>query len=835
MADPIATTATDTTVATPAPTQPAAPNPDTPKNLLTGSANDDQSKKDKPADNQTPKISATPGQVVPGSVLDPKTGAAIKPDANSKIEPPGKREQNPLGDYPTYTYNITLYMISPEAYDKFINSGRKTIDTSLEGGTYIICQSGGINSTTQQRAAGFNLDYYIDNLQINTITSAKESETASNTTDVTFNIIEPYGFSFLSNLNRASDALKQRSEAAKKLKNASRQFFIIGIRFVGLNFDGKPLQTTDSTTGAVSQSISEKFYDIAITRIKFNLDNRMTTYAITAQTLSPNTAYGMKRGIWQTGGELTGTTVGEMLKNMCEQMNKQAKDLVKDRPEAKYNTYTFSYVGEGAGVGEENKTKGPIFSARMLSETQLGKLKLVTSNAKTTEQANEVKGGPPDPTKIKLTMNAGIPILQAFETIIVQSSYVEQAFKVLKTSADQAKAQNPAENQSKPQQTDAKIRWYNVSAECTKGVFDEVTQDWTWNINYVFRVYDTPMVDNAYSNLGIPYYGPHKRYNFLFGGKNSEIISYSQTLDNAFYNVVVGGADKDNASGSPVNQGQAADGARTGMNNQQKQETVAFATSLVDPGHLATATLKILGDPDFLVPDTTSSSSIVYNKFYGVDGYTVNPNGGQVFIEIDFKEAQDYDYATVDGSTYKPTNDGLMSLNDRIEFWRYNSDIASLVKGVSYMVGKVKSIFNSGKFEQDLTLYINTFPGYKPNVSRDLPEGKAGPSTRGPYRGTSPSNTQNNQTPGNTGLVAASPPTPDTTTTQPQPTSTDAGTQPVKPTATGQVADDDGLSEVSIASKKRVSQDAGGGRETGATFDGTNWYDAQGNVIPPRG
>jgi hypothetical protein len=99
------------------------------------------------------------------------------------------------------------------------------------------------------------------------------------------------------------------------------------------------------------------------------------------------------------------------------------------------------------------------------------------------------------------------------------------------------------------------------------------------------------------------------------------------------------------------------------------------------------------------VQDQTSSIEDVYNRFYGTTGFNVNANGGQVFIEINFKEAVDYDEGT-----------GVLDLNDNILFWEYPENIADIVEGVSYQVTIIKSNFKSGTFTQNLELVINTFP-----------------------------------------------------------------------------------------------------------------------------
>jgi hypothetical protein len=111
--------------------------------------------------------------------------------------------------------------------------------------------------------------------------------------------------------------------------------------------------------------------------------------------------------------------------------------------------------------------------------------------------------------------------------------------------------------------------------------------------------------------------------------------------------------------------------------------------------------LTIMGDPDYLMTESASSINAVYRQFYG-KGFTINPNGGQVFIEIDFKEAVDYNSQT-----------GLMDINESILFWNYPKEIRNLVKGVSYYVREVQHTFSKGKFTQELTCNINTFNNYR--------------------------------------------------------------------------------------------------------------------------
>jgi hypothetical protein len=125
-------------------------------------------------------------------------------------------------------------------------------------------------------------------------------------------------------------------------------------------------------------------------------------------------------------------------------------------------------------------------------------------------------------------------------------------------------------------------------------------------------------------------------------------------------------------------------------------------TSLFDPGSFANAKITILGDPDFLAQDSPGAIDELYSRFYGDDGFTINPAGGQVFIEISFKEAIDLDYEK-----------GYLDVNNKILFWKYPDAIAREIEGVIYLVTMVDSTFAGGVFKQVLTCVIETLGEFK--------------------------------------------------------------------------------------------------------------------------
>jgi hypothetical protein len=701
-------------------------------------------------------------------------GTVGTPAAKINKNAPGKRIQNPLGNFSSYTYQISLYMITPDAYDAFIQSGRKDINainnivpgantpeattaedtresqrfsnasnrgnttsppapssanassTQYTNGVYLIAQSGGINNNTQKRAPGFDLDYYIDDLVITQAINGKDTLSSTNTTDIRFTITEPYGFSFITKLRNAATELAKvsRSKNYKDIKNPSRQFFMLGIRFLGYDKDGYLIDPTkipssDGNPQGNAFGLYERFYDIFITGMKFRIEGKAVIYNITAASVATGAAFGTKRGFVDTGASVLGATVYDALMGssaagtnpgesasttppqggtigLLAKLNKDQQTLLKNKSIEIANEWDVVFLG----VADLLIKKASIVDKAVLDK----RMWAMANNIKKSSDSNvatEANSNPKNDAR-QITFTKGGSILQCVNQIILQSDYLLNALKIAYLSTTEPDDNGKYPEKNNPQEV--KIQWYTMHAEVKNLGWDTLQQDFAYKTTFTIQPYETPVVVAPYVKPGSAYYGPHKRYEYWFTGKNSEIISYEQQMDNTYFNVAV--SAKDNISGVytetstvALKEGGQPDQGALGMGLQAQN---AYMTSLYDPGAYATAKIKLLGDPDFLMQSAPSSINSFYDQFYGTDGYTINPNGGQVFIEINFKEPKDYQNST-----------GLLSINQSIYFWEYPAVIQKQLDdrggGVSYMVRTVVSTFSKGKFEQELTCGINTF------------------------------------------------------------------------------------------------------------------------------
>lgn len=713
------------------------------------------------------------------------TGTTVNPGSSGRggYGRPGKRLYNPLSKLASYTYNISLYMITPDAYEEFVASGRQKIEalmnpgSSLSGditsGAYIIAQSGGINNSTSARAPGFELDYYIDNLKFKTMTSSKSAGTnTSAVADFSFTITEPYGFSFLTNLKRATDALKRYNDNTeyKLLTNDFKQIYILGIRFYGYDVNGIEVTGPTELFGEPidplgSGALFENYYDIQISNVKFRLDGKAVVYNFEAVGMNAQALLGIKRSRIPTGLRVQGSTVSDTLtgpNGLFTKINQSEVEKVSKSPapDATFpNRFEVVFQGDAAQR---------IGNASIVTQSDLDKIRWPGSNARNTTEATEAKGAkPPDPNERMFTFNNDTSIMQAIEQIIKKSSYMEQALKTVYSNTKQPDPKskgNPQVDRENP----VPLAWYNVSCDIRSLKWDPKLQDWAYVTSYVITTYEIPAVMTPYAPDTKRYYGAHKRYDYWFTGQNSEVLDYQLTFNNLFFNTVLGIESKDfkvigqsssdagrppgasgagsgptsgNGNATSNNQGTRPDSPPPGSrdasagtataggtsvqpgvkSNANRTGTLAvglevqnsIVTSLHDIEAFSKGQIRILGDPDFLIRDAATSLTELYNKFYDTNGYTISAQGGQIFIEVKFNEAKDY-----------KDSDGLLEINENIFFLNYPQYIKDMTQGaIIYELVEVDSVFSSGTFTQTLHLIMAPFDTGEP-----APAGNTGPA-----------------------------------------------------------------------------------------------------------
>lgn len=646
-------------------------------------------------DNNVSKATTTAGKT-----FSQQTPTAANSDVRRLMETgPGRRTHNPLGDFSSYTYRISFYIITPEAYNRYISTG------IWEGNDLLLlCQSGGSSTDSaldSKRAQGFDLDFYIDDLELITKTDGKEVGLATNTTEINFKVYEPYGATFPTKLVDASIATQQKTDMKRDVTNVTEALwgqYLISVRFYGYDENGQVVTADKYNNGSFSKNLDssatfERSFPVQIKDFKFSLEGKGQVYDIKTVCISTDEGLGTKRATVSVDKSANGKTVEEVLggqgsttNGLIDQLNKEQEDYVKGKTQELADEYAIvfdpnSRIGKALLVDETiNKDKVPMTPVSGSSGATVRQSASASSGTMQASRAIKVAGG--------------TPIVQAIDQIITQSSYISDALKLLES--EESQAIQPSDSLTDPNANPKVLQWYIIVPVSEIKGFDKKRNDYAVKITYVVKPYDVPYVKSTAIKYVPKYPGPHKIYNYWYTGKNSEVISYSQKYDIGFHvyaNLATEEALNPTVKGVRIATKPVNNANTTGKAPGSFEGANSIKTFLYSESDQIKAKIVILGDPDFLMPATSGSIGQILEKWYGPD-FTINPCSGQVFIEVIFNQVEDYS-----------NSDGLLAPNGNIDTmnFKYNPQpgIQEMVKGTVFMVVQVRSRFSKGRFSQE--------------------------------------------------------------------------------------------------------------------------------------
>jgi hypothetical protein len=604
---------------------------------------------------------------------------------------------NPLSEFSSYTYNISLYLITPESYNQYSTGGAKDVNN-----WQLIAQSGGINNKgNTPRAPGFELDYYIDNLYITTNTNFKMTSSPTHSFDFSFQIIEPYGFKFQTNFVKAVREMQKKSGLFRKdiitdSSVALQAFCMLVVRFYGYDNNGNIVKQTATQDPTVTDTTAalERSWPIRIVDVTFRLDGKMVVHNIKAKLPSELLAMGRLQGVLGSEVQISGSTVGEMLSSLTDALNAQQKALVDSKKYSIADTYEIKFA-----------PNSNIDTAAMLDPK-------IAYN-KTTPMATVTS---PDQSNIRTSSNASTvafnkqtmsvsnqPIINVIDQIITQSSYVYDTLNTLTIEETQSPdSSKPATNDTLPNSDSGKkpLTWFMVVPSVTLNEAD--TQRGSMHsakITFIISPHNIPDIRGFnIGKLGI-YPGPYKRYQHTYlSGTGKEILSFEQNYNLSFFNLMADTLNYEKNIDQTVPAGIApgSDVNSQGKVNDWIGKSIGPIKTYLygDATHLTTK-MTILGDPDYLITATARGFNKIIDQLYGEDGHSINTTTGQIFVEVDFRDADDYD-----------NNTGLLNTGKDTDNFFYNYPPGLGIQGMALTVWQVTSHFSNGVFTQELKFAV---------------------------------------------------------------------------------------------------------------------------------
>ena len=666
-----------------------------------------------------------------------------------KIEP----KPNELNVFSSYTYNVALYMLNSKSYVNLLtkpNSPREVLDDSL-----LLMRDGGTGTQPEnalERELGFFNDFFIDNLELtNVAVGPSKRKQNTNVTDVSFTITEPRGVTLLEKLrNAAKTTLVSTKE---KYIHAP---YLLEIKFKGYDELGQPMMAPSKP----------KYIPIKITDIKFEVTSMGTEYKVKAIPYA-HSLFGQINSTIPMNMELSATTIGDIF-------NSGGNEIVKTTEEIRVNEYeggdvvgervekvtkekygdSFKTLAEVLTENQKKRTQptfkkskkltgpqGPsggyeqievppaaegydTYSFKIASQIANAKLNVEaifdaldtpapTGQKKDDGKANKSQfqayaasfGGGISLDKDKKTfkINAGTDVTKLLNLVIMHSDYMDK-------NIDEVSSTGVSEGKG--------IKWFKIkpviiSAEGDGKGFDGKDGRYKYHVEYVVEpsviyYHDFPWAPKS-KPKGLGY---HKVYDYIFSGKNTEVLDFKLDFKTAFMQVMTAGTGSKFADKSADNdfsplvkeQPISAEGNSTnGKDNVTRARAKDLFSSVMSDGvDMVSLDIRIVGDPAYLPTSDAYWQDKIrkgqqYTSAYMPDG-TINYELSMPFCQVNLRTPVDYDDLTGLANVTATTN--------------------STFSGI-YKITQISSTFAGGIFQQKLTGIRAPLQPTKNGVARD--------------------------------------------------------------------------------------------------------------------
>lgn len=680
-----------------------------------------------------------------------QTGGVTSPGSNTsneittlvnKTARPITPRSNILDQYSSYTYSVSLYLMSPEDYSRLLTTKKRYIP-----GYQLLMQSGGAAqfsagysgvpndlepggaSLAQGRNQFFPLDYYIDDVEIKTLLSGKGTGGAHNAVDLKFKIIEPNGITLLDNLYKATRQYIEQGGGAgtsTSNKNYAAQNYLMVIRFYGYDENGNLITNPgvrDTSGKTDSAAIVEKFIPFQFTGIKFKIANRLTEYDCTGVCPQNVIGSGQGRGVIPFNIELSATTLQNLLNGTAQ--FKQTTTVADDGREVtgsiatpdKANTapnptlttglaqalnkYQSELQNEGTyGLGDVYKfviSHPELANASIVPQGEIDRKSKPMIQATSAAQANDGDKQSVNNKAKTVSATAGMSIVQFLDLVARSSDYIyKQQNKIIDTNGDEI-----------PQGTSAQaFAWYRIGIQAKPIGSDPKRNDDAYEITYELAPYGVNDIKSEYFPRG-RFRGSQKKYAYWFTGQNSSVLNFEQDFNYLYYITVNSRQKRPTTKGTidyrevekrlfAPNSPQTNQGVDSWYTNEPSANAADY---LYSPSDQSRAKLTIIGDPAWIAQGevwsgirsskkTYNNDADVYFDAFLNDG-TINFDAREALFEIEFNKPVDYN---LDTGLMNPNAPGVTTQN------------------YVYKAIQAVSVFKQGKFTQELEGVLLIFP-----------------------------------------------------------------------------------------------------------------------------
>ena len=556
-----------------------------------------------------------PGASAPPEDAKNNSTTTIQANTNAasnalKIQP----RPNPLDQFASYTYSISVYLLSASQYERLLRSKTKKID-----GYFLLFQDGGapVNRGGEKQGMGtanisagdsgrnpfFPYDYYIDSLTLDTSPLGKATGASHMTASMKLVVNEPNGITLIDNLYSAVANLQQKDGSGKV--NYTAADYLAVIRFYGQGADGNPVQVHASGGAAI-----EKFIPFKLAAINWSIGSKMVTYEWDCVPQGQLIAGYTARGAIPHDMQITSTTIGKLLGGDVVYSNSEAtaanpgkstaatavsEDEARDSegssnpptktpPKAIAAPTSKKSISQGLMGAltefQEELTrpqKGqsePIFTiadryfikfvdgigydGKVIPASAIENAEITLPNTKY-DNKQAASGKNSDTKDIDPLKQSRDNMSRSFS--ITAGQMITQAIDLAIRNSSYIQGQALVRQDSdgyqipNPDKQNSPMTWFNIimNAVPRPGGIDPKRNDHAFDITYTIKPYRLQNFNSKYFPPS-RFAGVHKSYPYWFTGQNTAVVEYQETM-NALYSITVSGSDPKNSAAARIREG----------------------------------------------------------------------------------------------------------------------------------------------------------------------------------------------------------------------------------------------------------------------------------------
>jgi hypothetical protein len=613
---------------------------------------------------------------------------------------------NPLREYASHTYNLSLYMMGVKGYiDLMRSNGTSPLEAVNSTSKILVARSGGLGKPLNEQ---FDIDFFIDSLSVTNVGSPNRSAANTNAVDIKFEIYEPRGITLLERLKDASNQFGENT-------NYINTPYLLQIDFKGYDDQGKQ----------INQRILPRFIPIKIIELSFEITSSGAAYKLTAVPFH-HSVFGSINNTIPLNVQVKATTVGDIFSSSAQtiedekvtsedeagEISETTKTVVKGKATTlaaaitDYNKKTTQPKRENKG-GPPNQDIITPAEAELYDEIEFNpggeiansllvtdKFDALNTDMKEAGDAfRQYAGGIKGKVQLEdnqiFRINAGTGIVSLLNFVVIASNYMER--NVREENAGSGKGQNTP------------VYWWKIKPKLIdiKG-WDKKAGRYKYKVRYDVIPTTVFYSDYPWAPKSKPTgSGFHKKYDYIFTGTNTEVVNFKLDFNTAYYQAhqfgtgVPDGEQQDTKTTFPVaKQPQAisteSENLKSDTSIESKRSKDLLSTIMTEGADLVTLKLDILGDPDYIPTgdgffQKDELANRLYTEPYWPDG-TINYDLTVPHVQVNFKTPTEY-------------ND-LSGLLDPTVDKKYSS---SEFSGI-YKVIEVRSTFQGGAFTQKLEL-----------------------------------------------------------------------------------------------------------------------------------